>query len=208
MALQADMIEALLQKLGISEAHLLAHDPGDTVAQELLARQAEGKSTIKWNSCILMNGGLFPETHRALFIQKLLISPLGGLIAQLMSQSSFQKNMVNVFSKAHPPSKVFIEDTWQLITENKGKAMIPRLIRYMQERKDQRERWIQPLIDQIAPIRLINGIEDPISGLHMAERFSALIPNADIVKLENSGHYPHVETPEEVLEAILEFHHL
>ncbi len=206
VALQADMIEALLVELGISRAHILAHDLGDTVAQELLARQAEGTSKIEWQSCIFMNGGLFPETHRPLLIQKLLISPIGGLIAQLMSQKAFQKNMVNVFSRAHPPSKTFIADTWQLITENNGKEMIPRLIRYMQERRDKRERWVQPLIDQLIPIRLINGIEDPISGLHMAVRFQAIIPQADIIRIENSGHYPHVETPEDVLAAIISFH--
>ena len=206
VALQADMIEALLVELGISRAHILAHDLGDTVAQELLARQAEGTSKIEWQSCIFMNGGLFPETHRPLLIQKLLISPIGGLIAQLMSQKAFQKNMVNVFSREHPPSKAFIADTWQLITENNGKAMIPRLIRYMQERRDKRERWVQPLIDQLIPIRLINGIEDPISGLHMAVRFQAIIPQADIIRIENSGHYPHVETPEDVLAAIISFH--
>lgn len=36
--LQANVIEALLFNLGIQEAHILAHDLGDTIAQELLAR--------------------------------------------------------------------------------------------------------------------------------------------------------------------------
>lgn len=35
---QADLQQALLTSLGISSIHLLAHDYGDTVAQELLAR--------------------------------------------------------------------------------------------------------------------------------------------------------------------------
>ncbi|WP_162847386.1 alpha/beta fold hydrolase [Sediminibacterium goheungense] len=45
------------------------------------------------------------------------------------------------------------------------------------------------------PIRLINGIDDPISGKHLADRFAELFPNADIVLLKNCGHYLHVETP-------------
>ena len=32
------MVENLLEALGVSAAHVLAHDVGDTVAQELLAR--------------------------------------------------------------------------------------------------------------------------------------------------------------------------
>src|ERR1700756_6057708 len=34
----ADMHEALLAKLGVTSAHILAHDLGDSVCQELLAR--------------------------------------------------------------------------------------------------------------------------------------------------------------------------
>ena len=35
----ADMHEALLAELGVESAHVLAHDLGDSVGQELLARQ-------------------------------------------------------------------------------------------------------------------------------------------------------------------------
>src|SRR5512133_2659710 len=36
---QADLFEARLAELGITDFHVLAHDYGDTVAQELLARE-------------------------------------------------------------------------------------------------------------------------------------------------------------------------
>ena len=35
---QADIMEALLKKFSIGSVHILAHDYGDTVAQELIAR--------------------------------------------------------------------------------------------------------------------------------------------------------------------------
>lgn len=206
ISLQADMIESLLIQKNISKAHILAHDLGDTIAQELLARQEKNNCTIHWQSCIFLNGGLFPETHKALFIQKLLISPLGSFVAKFMSKKSFINSMNGIFSKANPPTSEFLDETWNLIVLNNGISMIPKLIRYMKERKLHRDRWLTPLMKNIVPLLLINGIEDPISGKHMAHRYATLIPNANITLLENSGHYPHIETPNEVLKAILKFH--
>ncbi len=206
ISLQADIIEGLVTKAGITEAHIFAHDLGDTVAQELLARQFENSSKINWLSCVFLNGGLFPETHHALFIHKLLLSSLGSFIVKLMSEKSLKKSLTKVFSKAHPPTKEFVHETWKLISENNGISMLPRLICYIEERRTYRERWVMPLVKEALPKRLINGIEDPVSGKHAADRYAEIVPNANIVLLENSGHYPHVETPKEVLKAFFEFH--
>lgn len=206
VALQADIIEELLLNLGVNEAHILAHDLGDTVAQELLARQFDNTSKVNWKTCVLMNGGIFPETHKPLFTQLLLLSSLGPIVVKFMSEKTLKKSFTKIFSKANPPSDQFINDTWNLIIDNNGRKMIPKLLRYMFERKVNRARWVTPIEKGVVPIRLINGIEDPISGKHMAEHFEKLIPNADVVYLENAGHYPHVERPKEVLKSFFEFH--
>lgn len=202
---QADMIEALCLAENITSAHILAHDLGDTIAQELLARSIERKAKVNWKSCLLLNGGLFPETHRPLLIQKLLISPLGKWVAQLTSKKTFKRNMTRVFSEAHPPSTELIDDYWYLLTYKDGVLVLPRLIRYMAERSVNRERWVGALQKAKIPIRLINGNQDPISGLHMTQRYAELIPNPDIIHLSNLGHYPHVEAPKEVIHHIISF---
>ena len=125
-----------------------------------------------------------------------------------MSENSMKRNLVKIFSKANPPSDEFIHETWKLTSENNGILKLPRLIQYINERRVYRERWVKPMMNVVVPLRLINGIEDPISGKHMADRFAELVPHADIVLLQNCGHYPHVETPEEVLKAFLDFHKL
>lgn len=83
---QADIFEGFLQTLNVNEYHILAHDYGDTVAQELLARQIDGSSQLTINSVCFLNGGLFPETHRPILIQKLLLSPLGPLVTKLINK--------------------------------------------------------------------------------------------------------------------------
>lgn len=206
VGLQADIIEQLAIENGFNSAHILSHDYGDTVAQELLARQLDGHSSIQWKSCILLNGGLFPEAYRPRFIQKLLISPLGSLIAQFTSKNTLKGTMDNIFSKAHPPSEEFIDSAWEIMVLNNGKAAIPRVIRYMAERKKNAARWTRALAEADVPLRLINGVEDPISGGHVADFYEKVIPEPDIVRLKNVGHYPQIEVPEVVLKAIFEFH--
>lgn len=203
VALQADALESLLAALGIRRAHLLAHDLGDTVAQELLARQQDGVSQVTWRSVTLLNGGLFPETHRPLRVQELLLSPVGPVIARAIPRRRFDASMTAIFGPDTPPSRAFLDDAWFLLTRDGGRAMLPRLIRYMVERRERRERWVGALTAGAAPIRLIVGALDPVSGRHMAERYRELVPEPDVVLLDRLGHYPHVEQPQAVLAPLL-----
>ena len=84
--------------------------------------------------------------------------------------------------------------------------MIPKLIHYIDERIAQRPRWVPAMQFTKVPMRVINGPVDPISGEHMARRYHELIPNPDIVLLPNIGHYPQVEAPDLVLQALYDFH--
>ena len=54
------------------------------------------------------------------------------------------------------------------------------------------------------PLRLINGVHDPVSGGHVVDRLELLRPGLDAVRLP-VGHYPQIEAPADVLTALLEF---
>jgi pimeloyl-ACP methyl ester carboxylesterase len=207
---QADLCEQLLAEHNVQKYHILAHDYGDTVAQELLARdnnssQDQQGQRPKLQSVCLLNGGLFPESHHPLLIQKLLLSPFGSFIARLSNRKQFAKNMQRIFSKKKQPDDALIENFWQLFINHGGHRILPKLITYMPERKRHRERWVGALQQATIPIKLINGIVDPISGAHMVIRYRALIPQPNITELRDIGHYPHVEAPESVLQAHLIF---
>ncbi|MCG8460438.1 MAG: alpha/beta hydrolase [Holophagales bacterium] len=204
--LQADVVQGLARDRGIGEAHLLAHDLGDTVAQELLARQIEGTAAVRWRSCALLNGGLFPETHRPRPIQKLLASPLGGLVARFTSEGRFRRSLSAVFGPETQPSDAFLRDAWYLLTRDQGRAALPRLIRYIEERSRYRERWVAPLVERTVPTRFLVGALDPVSGRHAAERYRQLVPEPDVVLFDRLGHYPQVEDPASVLAALLDFY--
>lgn len=201
---QADLQQALVRHLGIDgPVHLLAHDYGDSVAQELLARHHEGRARIA--SCVLLNGGLFPETHRPVLVQKLLLSPLGPLIGRGFSRAKLGANFGKVFGPATQPSAAELDDFWSLVAAHDGPAVMHRLIRYIPERREQRDRWVAAMQKGGVPLRVIDGAVDPISGAHMVARYRELIPEPDTVLLEHIGHYPQTEAPSQVLQHYLAF---
>jgi pimeloyl-ACP methyl ester carboxylesterase len=197
---QADIIEKIISDKKLISYHILAHDYGDTVTQEILSRKNR-KTSARCESVCFLNGGLFPETHKALLIQKILLSKLGWLVNKLATQKQFNNSMIRVFGPTTKPSKSELDNFWFLINYNKGRHIFHNLISYISDRKENRERWIFALKTSKIPIALINGSIDPVSGSHMIERYKKLIGDITWLKeLKNIGHYPQIEAPEEVSE--------
>ncbi len=202
---QADLFEVLARRLELEEVHLLAHDYGDTVAQELLARQQHGQLDFRILSTAFLNGGLFPESYRPRPIQKLLMSPLGPLLTPFVGRASLKRTFRRIFGPQTQPTEAELDDFWALIEHQNGKPLIPKLIRYMKERREQAERWTRALKEARVPLRLIDGAADPISGRAMAEYYHRLVHHPDVVLLEGIGHYPQWEAPEQVVRHYFDF---
>lgn len=204
---QADICEDLVRHLGLRRFHVLAHDYGDTVAQEMLARQnARPAAERQWLSVCFLNGGLFPETHRARPVQKLLAGPLGPLLSAVLGKRSFARSFSAVFGPETKPSAAEIDAFWSLISHDGGRIVFHKLIGYMAERRAQRERWLGALREACCPVQLINGSADPVSGAHMVARYRELVRADDaITELPRIGHYPQVEAPAAVVAAYRAF---
>lgn len=203
---QADLLRALLGHLQIKTVHILAHDYGNTITQELLARAEEGESNFKISSICMLNGALFPETHRPVLAQKILISPIGFLFAKVIPDKKFGQSLSAIFGPDTKPTKEELADFRTVFKYNGGKNIAHKLIRYMRERQMHRERWVGPLQRTQVPFRFINGLVDPVSGTHLVKRFREVIPDkTDIVELPAIGHYPHFESPDVVANLYREF---
>jgi|SRR5215213_9659390 len=203
---QTDVLQALLENLKIKKIHILAHDYGNTITQELLARRAENRLNFTIESICFLNGALFPETHKPILAQKILISPIGFLFGRFISDARFKQSLSTIFGAGTQPSEAELNDFLAVFKFNDGRRIAHKLIRYMRERRKYRERWVSALHSINVPFRFINGLADKVSGAHLVERFREVCPqHADIVELENIGHYPHFEAPEKVSEEYFAF---
>ena len=204
----ADMHEALLAELDVRSAHVLAHDLGDSVGQELLARSEFGEHVYgSWDieSVTWLNGGLFNEAYTPRLLQKVLSrTPLGDIMSPLQN-SSVSRRLIEptineLFGPDTKPSRRMLDLFHEILAYNDGKRVTHKVGRFINDRYTHRNRWVRAMRQTDIPMRLIDGPVDPNSGRHMARRYSEVIPEPDVVMLDDTiGHWPQIEAPDAVL---------
>ena len=206
----ADMHEALLGHLGVSECHVLAHDVGDSVAQEMLSRSKE-RRTYAISSLTWLNGGMFVEAYRPRAMQTLTArTPLGGLFAKyprlFLSDALIRPAVNEAFGPHTKPADELWRQYSELLDYNDGRRVSHKVGRFITDRYLHRNRWVRAMRETSVPMRFIDGPYDPNSGRHMAARYAELIPDPDVVLLgDDIGHWPQIEDPQGVLRHFLEF---
>jgi pimeloyl-ACP methyl ester carboxylesterase len=204
----ADMHEALLADLGVQSAHILAHDLGDSVGQELLARHEFSDhvyGSLAIESVTWLNGGLFNEAYTPRLLQKAMSrTPLGDIMSPLqgspLSRRLIDRTLDELFGVDAKPSPRMLDQFHQILGYNDGKRVTHKVGRFVNDRYEHRNRWVRAMRQTAVPMRLIDGPADPNSGRHMAQRYREVIPDPDVVMLDDGiAHWPQIEAPEAVL---------
>jgi pimeloyl-ACP methyl ester carboxylesterase len=200
---QADLVEAVWAHEGIASTVVVAHDYAVSVAQELLARRAEGRLAVDLVAVHLLNGGLYPDLHRPQPTQTALLDPeRGAQLSALLSEELFVQALRPTFAADFDASADSAE-IWQATNRADGQRIAHRLIRYICDRSAHAERWVCALHETDVPLAFIWGMLDPISGAHMAERIRERMPEAPLHELADVAHWPQLEAPERVTDALL-----
>ncbi len=197
---QTDLVQALWQELGIDRTALVAHDFGVSVAQELIAREPH-----RVTRATFLNGGVYPDLHRPVGTQRLLHGRLGPLAVRAMGRQRFGQSLNQVL--ARPFTAEQLDDMWRGVTARDGRRVIPSLLRYIDDRRENGERWTSALEGFSGPLQFVWGPVDPVSGAHVVPRLRDRLPRADIHVLTDPdiGHYPQIEDPERVGPLIAKF---
>lgn len=204
--LQAELCAELVDRNRTGdEVFILAHDYGDSVAQELLAANRGHRFQI--TACTFLNGGLFPDKHQTMVMQRVLASPLGSLLVRWYNFEKYADVMRKI-SGENPPSDQDLRTQWELMEHNSGLEVLPKISRYLAERKENEKRWTNILVSTSARLQLICGARDPISGRTMIDAWAKRVPEGRLAVLREVGHYPQLEAPGHVLREFARFHQL
>ena len=210
MALQADVAAAFVAALGLDRLALLSHDMGDTVGGELLARRAEGSWPVEVTQRVVTNGSIYIQQAHLTNGQLLLL----GLPDEVLQPGSpinvatLTQSLRETFSPATPlvpegwPEDPVPEAAAQIVHAD-GHLVLPRLIRYIEERRVNERRFTGAIESDPSPLHVVWGLDDPIAVPSMVDTLLANRPDATAVRLDSVGHYPMVESPTRFLDGVL-----
>ena len=210
MALQADVAAAYVADRHIERLALLTHDMGDTVGGELLARRAEGSWPVEVTRRVVTNGSIYIEQAHLTNGQQMLLGlpdhvlPPGSPI----DAASITQSLRDTFS----PATALVPPGWPedpvppaaaLVVRDDGHLVLPRLIRYIEERRANERRFTGAIETDPSPLHIVWGLDDPIAVPSMVDTLLTARPDATAVRLGGVGHYPMVEAPQRFLDAVL-----
>ena len=210
LGLQADVAAAFVAAVGVDHLDLLTHDMGDTVGGELLARRAEGAWPVEVRRRVLTNGSIYIGQAHLTDGQQLLLGLPDELLPEglPLDAASLTRSLRDTFSASTPT----VPEGWtedpvpaaaRLIVRSDGQRILPRLIRYIEERRANERRFTGAIESDPAPLHVVWGLDDPIAVPSMVDTLLAARPDATCVRLDGVGHYPMVEAPQRFLEAVL-----
>ena len=195
---QADIALLLWEQLNLKKVTLLAHDYGTSVATEIIARYNRQLLSINIEELILCNGSMHIELAKLRTIQKLLKNKLTGKwVTKLANQIIFNRNIKKIYFNSSKITQNELDEMWFQINYNNGRKVIHLLSNYINERYFFWNRWIGALKETQIPTKIVWATHDPIAVKAIAEQLHKEIPNNKLIWLENSGHFPMLETPVE-----------
>lgn len=200
---QADVVEGLLAALAIDRCIVVGHDMGNTVTAELAARANAGTLSFSIEQIVLTNGSIFIDLAQLTRGQKLTLRSPNRPSPFRMPTIILRRSLGESFTRSAPAPAGAIEGLIELIRYDGGDRLMPRLIRYIEERRVHQPHWTAGLVDFAGPLTLVWGEEDPIAVLAMTERMQALRPSTAVVRLDGVGHWPSLECPERLAREIV-----
>lgn len=199
---QADLVESLVAG---RPARIIAHDMGTSVANELMARDLEGRLGFPLAAVLLCNGSMVLDRARLTPSQKILRSRFGPVLARFSSERLFRLQFARVFSPAHPLTADEAVDQWALLAHHNGNRIIDRLTYYLHERVEFAERWHGAIRDWGGRVELAWAGRDPVCVEAVLTAVLDLRPTTPLTRWAELGHYPQLEDPAAVAPVLAAF---
>jgi len=199
---QADLTEELVRRRGARSVFVVAHDMGTSVANELMAREIDGSLPFDLAGVLLLNGSMVQDAASPTLGQRLLRGRLGPVAARLSTQRFFRAQFGSIFSPGHPLTDEEAADQWSLLSNEGGARLGHRTIAYMDERMERAERWHGAIANWNGDLSIAWAMLDPVATPKVLAAVAGLRPAAPVTRWEDLGHYPQIEAPERVRDAV------
>lgn len=195
--LHANTAEAVAAHAGLDRVVLVSHDMGNSVGGELLARDLADELDFSIARRLLTNGSIYIEMAQLTVGQQFLLA-LDDATTDLGDdpEGTFCGGIAATFSTAHPATADELAGHWALMSRDGGHRLLPRTIRYIEDRRAREARYTGAIEQHPSPLHVVWGREDPVAVYPMTERLLEARTDATLVTLDGVAHWPMIEDPD------------
>jgi pimeloyl-ACP methyl ester carboxylesterase len=190
-------LDGVLAAVGVRRAHLVLHDFGGpwglTWASENLDRVG---SVTLINTGVLLN-------YRWHYLAKIWRTPgLGEAFMATSTRPAFTLLLRHGNPRGLPAP--FFDEMWNNFDRGTRRAVL-RLYRATPDPAGDSLRLHTALRPRHIPALVVWGARDPYSPVALAHRQRETFPGADVVLLDDSGHWAHADNPDAVASVVVPF---
>ena len=193
----ADVVEACASAVGLTDVALVTHDVGDSIGGEILAREIDGNLGFRVTRRVLTNGSTYMDLVQLTDGQKFLLALPDEALPEGsgLNVDGCAAGLQVTFAAESNVDPAELHAMAELVIDGGGGRILPRIIRYIEERHVHEGRWTGAIEKHPSPLQVIWGDRDPVAVWPMAERIGERRADATVVRLDGVGHYPMVENP-------------
>lgn len=192
----------LLDHLDVNKASLMGNSLGCAVSLRMLQQQEQ-----RVDKLVLLNAATLDRGAPMSF--RLMTIPVLGEIMTKSSDMAFKEQVEAIFAKSYELTDRIKDVIKRNVTREGAQAAFLANIRQFTTLggvdKSLVDESRQIISTMRKPTLYVHGREDRVIPLSHSENARALTANSKLIVIEDCGHSPHVEKPDEVFQALNDF---
>ncbi len=192
----AAFIAGALDQLGVERAHLVVHDFGAAFGFCWAAGHPDA-----FASAVLINTGTWTHGrwHR---MARLWRRPVVGELVMAITNRRAWRRAMNAGPRPLPAA--FVDRMYDDFDRGTRRAVL-RLYRATPLPYPPASGWVATLAALDRPALIAWGANDPFLGRRRVEDLKQPFPSAEVIMLDDSGHFPFADDPERLAQAVVPF---
>jgi pimeloyl-ACP methyl ester carboxylesterase len=192
---QAELVAAVLDRLGVERVIVIGHSMGGEVATALAER-----NPARIAAMILIDSPPTAGTTFTVMTDAAMTPVLGELLSHFETDQTIRRGLSQGFAPGFPVPEKFVADLEQLTYTAFRSAHEDSIAYRTAKPTNERLAALVPVPPLLALTGTLDAIVPPAH-----EKYFAQVPGAKIVMIEGSGHSPMIEKPRETLALIRSF---
>ena len=194
----AEHLDGVLGELGIDRVHLVLHDLGGPWGLEWATREPS-----RVESVTLINTGALID-YRWHVLARIWRTPVLGEIFLATATRPLFRLLTNLGQK-RKLSREFLDYAYDVNFTRPTRKAVLKVYRNSPHPDQDGRRQAEALRPHDIPALVVWGAQDPYLGAYLAAAQREAFPRAQIVMLDDSGHWPYVDDPQAAADAVIPF---